>query len=455
MAAYQAGIQVGLSFCEIGLWQNAKMIASSRFYLPSEPLSVGLTRFLKEHPDITIEKVTVGSRLLEKILDTKLGGTVAQIVSRGFETWPILRQPVLPSTFDLNPYRQEPLASKDLIFGISARLDHDGKELSPLNESELAGLLEKFQKLTVKRICVNLLHSHKNSLHQEQVARFFEAHGFEVFTHKRESSSTDEMPAWRKNVLNACLFGSFVDHIEEIANAFQPRGVTKDNIFVLDGNARPFQNEKEKIASSLFAWTRQLAKVPEWKNKTIANLGLESWSLLTDDPQPFWESPWGSVETTIPWNRPLSLQPTSQVGPGFFGGIGFTENELGYEPGPVTFGRGQKPMLFDVLELQESCQFPQISPQGTKRLTDQWTAVAKNTRELTNMSASDVAQSLFEGLTHQLASEVMLTSPNQSIVLTGFFGPVLFPHLKKLLPTCDVQLDVNAKTRLLMSMGAE
>lgn len=450
--ALQAFLQVGLSFADVGLFKNEKLLAHQRLYLPKEPLGNSLKKFWAEHG--TPSSLKVGSRFLEKILEAKLGGTVAQVVTSGFETWPVLRQPTYPDRFVTHPYRQEALASKDLIFGLSERVSHSGQILRALEISELEFINSKLKLMNVKRVCVNLLFSHCNPTHQKQVAQYFLEQGYEVFADERAQDSMDEMPAWRKNVINACLSGAFTEHFEEIQKSFADTAVP---IHFFDHFGQEFSSDKNKISGSLFAWTNAFAESLKSEADQILYFGLESWSIIsTQARSPYWDSPWGLIECSIPQVQKLKMQPTLEITQGFWGGIHFSKNDLGFEPGPMCFGRALKPTVFDVLNQNYPSDLPQIHESGSKKFRDQLTALIKNIRELENSNVDKLLQNLTAHLIKLIATECQFKS-NTSIkktIVTGVFAPYFQPLLNKYWSGSELILDPGAKTRDVCSLSS-
>lgn len=439
--APQAFLSVGLSFATVEIFVNQTLKAQRRLYLPQEPLYSSLKKFWTEfgYP----EKLSVRSRYLEKILDAKLGGTVAQVVTGGFETWPILRQPVLPRRFNPKPFRQEPLASQELIFGLTERLNSQGEVLKPLDLGELEIINAKLKLMNVKRVCINLLFSQQNQIHQNQVQKYFLEQGFEVFTMPRENGSHDEMPAWRKNIINACLSGAFTEHAEEIKKSFAEQTV---DLQFLNNKGEDFFEDKNQITGSLFAEAQYLQSKYQDLAPAVLDLGLENWNLLlTQKNQTHWESPWGRIEIENPWTSRLRFQPSQSLVTGHWGGVSFSEVELGYEPGPISFGRAHRVTIFDIL--QDRFQFPlaQIQPSGARRYQEHLSALIKNNSQLERLSSTQVTALLLEELTTQLSLEIQFKISQQlpangkkrKLVICGFFAPLMMPLLRNKLPHFD------------------
>lgn len=433
MKPVYCGISIGPSFVEISLIESTQKINSQRFYLPQEPLAQALKKFFS-NLDIKPQKFFIASRYLEKIFDTKLGGSVAQVVTHGFENWPLLRQPVKSSYFKAQPFRQEALASQELIFGLNERIDNKGQVLKSLETEDLEFIASKLKLMEVKRVCVNLLFAAANPVHQNQARDYFKAQGFEVFCADRPQKSNDEIPAWRQNILNACLAGTFSELKEEIEKAIDTAGFDKSQIYFADGNGDYFKDDFNKLTSSLFAWAESLNRYFK-KENTLLYLGLESWYLLRPDRKfPHWESPWGMLETSSPWILKLKTQPTLEIENDFFGGIGFGKKELGFEPGPMSFGRSLKPSAFDVLAESFSLNLPQISVGGQTKMKDYLATLVKNRSAVSGLSAKDLMNQLLNQLVSKLMMEITFEAMDSEIVLAGYFAEYLQPILQKKWP---------------------
>jgi N-methylhydantoinase A len=454
MAKTLIGLHIGISFAEAALWQDQKLIATRRFYLPSEPIATHFGKFLLEH-QARPDRVIVASRYLEKVLDSRLGGTVAQIVTAGFETWPILRQPVLTEQFTLQPYRQAPLASQDLIFGISARINCHGQELAPVRTEELENILVKFKSMSVKRVCVNLLFSQMNDSHQRQVADFFAAHSFEIFAAPRGPDSTDEMPAWRKNLINACLSGVFQEHFDEISKAVETAGGHRDSIHFINSNAEPFQNDPQQIASSLFGWSQAIARSLPQEDTAVLYMGLESfYTIESGNQQSLWKSPWGPIEAETCSHHRLSLQPTLEVINVPMGGIGLGEVELGYEPGPVCFGRGLRPVAIDLVHLRKSLELPQASKKNDPKTMNLLSTLIRNSPAMRDMTPVELREELIELVNARICAELVMKTNKKNIIMTGFFGKRPFEQFKSVVPDLNWHLDEFYEWRSVLSLQA-
>jgi N-methylhydantoinase A len=442
----QVGLSLGPSFAELCVTStrgSSSFFFRKRAYLPKENLATcfqKLRDFMSSQPDGKIEKLVVSCRYLEKIFETKLGGSVAQVVTAGFENWPALRQPINPQYFSSHPLRVEPLASQEHIFGIPERIDANGNVLKALTTSALEPISAKLKLMEIKKVCVNLLFAGKNDSHETLVKDYFVEQGFEVYCTSRDSSSRDEVSAWRGHILNACLSGTFTEILGEIQKATSGL-LNPENIFFLDSLGELHQKPLNHLSSVLFGWTSQLPK--DTKEPWVLNLGLETWSLSSLDSKKSWQSPWGAVE--VPHRRTVSLkvQPTQEIESDLWGELSISARPATYEPGPMSWGRARKPLVVDVLfsqcpELTKEFE-SLIIPAGVQRYIDTLKILQRNS-SLASLEISQLEKSLIERILLGIEMEI----PVSSVLVTGLFASSLVPRLRAQCPQINWKITENS-----------
>jgi hypothetical protein len=333
---------------------------------------------------------------------------------------------------------------------LSERISTEGEILSPIKSEELEFILAKLKMMNVKRVCINLAHANKNPEHQAAVVDFFQKNEFEVFSSSRDKSEQDELPAWRKNVLNACLAGAFTEHGEEVQKSF---GEDVKEIFWVDSRGERFTQDKNKISSAMFGWSAALCQEFKKSCDHLLYLGIENWSLISmEKNSDTWGSSWGEIQISHPETKRLQTQPSLEIVNSQSQGLQISQNELGFEPGPISFGRAQKTMVFDILIEKFKLELPYVNAQGTKRFQDQMTAVIKNSPELSGLSVAAVADLIVEQVLFRVAIELQFSTSDR-ILVTGYFGECLFPLLKKKFPQLNLELDSKASACAINSLA--
>lgn len=444
-------VNLGTSFADILCFDGSKLLSSQKFYLPQVSLSNALKQIIKEQAK-PVDKILVSSRFLEKILSTKLGGSVAQVVTAGFENWPLLRQSTTGHCFDLNPNRQDPLASQDLIFGVNARVDAQGQILEPLNTTELEDIAAKLKALQMKKVCINFLFANKNPTQKDQAVQFFKAQGFDVFCADRLEKTSDEIPAWRKNILNACLAGTFEELQNEIKKPFE--GQTVPELQFLTESGTFVSPDPNKITDTMHGWTASaLSRAPE--GHEVLYVGLENWWFISKHRMhSTWDSPWGLIEADLPSITKLRTQPTSEIKPDLFGSLQIAGDEVGYEPGPMCFGRALRPTTFDVLAQEELIELPWIQEAGLKKYKTTLGTFIKNTEEFEGLTPDKLNKHLLERFWEAVSLEILLSTYSNKIWLTGFFAQMFYEVLEKKLPDLDFELDPQSSWSQALGIAA-
>jgi N-methylhydantoinase A len=442
----QVGLSLGPSFAELCVTSSRSSNSfpfRHRAYLPKENLTAcfqKLREFLVSENGAKTDKLVVSCRYLEKIFETKLGGSVAQLVTAGFESWPVLRQPIQPLHFSSHPLRVEPLSSQEHIFGIAERIDADGQISKPLDMASLELIAAKLRLMEIKKVCVNLLFSGKNNTHENQVKNYFLEQGYEVFCTPRDGSSRDEVSAWRNHILNACLSGTFTEILGDLQKSTAGL-IDPEKIFFLDSQGALHQKPLNHLSSILFGWTSQLPDTA--KNPWVLHLGLESWSLTSAAQDRRWPSPWGAIEVPHRHTTMLKVQPTQEIESDLWGELGTSSRPATYEPGPMSWGRARKPLLVDVLFSQcpdLSKEFESlIQPTGVERYKDSLKILQRNSAA-SSMEIPQLERSLMERMLLAIEMEV----PASAVVVTGFFASALVPKLQEQCPQIHWKLSKNS-----------
>lgn len=446
-------LYISESFVEAHLSHNQKLIHFNRWYLGKEGLKGGLQKFFLEAGIEKARKAFVASRFVEKIFAYRLGGSVAILTTQGFENWPGLRQPV--------QQKAAPLSSADLMFSVEERCTADGHIEKEVSEADLSALIEKLRQKQAKRICIHFLNAAKNPHNQNRVKEALVKENFEVFLPAFCPEDPDEVSAWRRNILNASVSGTFEEVQEELNEGLKPFLPEGERAAFFSSEATLFDREGHLRLSSLWgaygAWARSLKKQnPEKFN--ILFLGLEQFCLLNPEKQThIWQSPWGHIHMPQVHNQPLSLQPTTVIELSPWGELSFGTQDLGFEPGPMFMGRGQIPTLLDLWS--ESTGAIQgvgerRSPTGLQKFKNQLWALNKTSSNPID-SEDQIVSRLREVALQKLTLSLAMQADSPKIICLGALAPVFVPEFKKRLSHFQFELRPETETAFLLSQGHE
>lgn len=436
------GLFYGESFYEISLLnqEDKKLIFNERLYTPRNPLKTQLAQILESHPEITISHVIIASRFVEKIFGFKLGGSVAQLVTKGFEKWLPLHQKNHQETsfkIEIAP----DLSADDMILSVNEKINSQGAIEIALEDQEVSQLIQKLKQKEAKRVCIHLLNADKNNLHTLKLATALQENGFEVFNPLKLLLSTHsdnleiDYPLWRLNLIEASTSGTFSELKDTIIDAFS-NCVPQEKIYYLDQQLNSHKGEAGQRITSLFAFEKALYSYLINKNlipekSDIFHFGLENFSVFNPIIT-YWQSPWGITAIKTVQRRDLKIQPTNSFYLNSFEEIEITKSEETFEPGPISFERGRTPCVYDILNSEN------LSKELHKKLKDTFWAMVRFSK--TAHSESHTFDEFRQIILERLLWDVQYKMTQETLVLYGRWAEKNYSFIKKLLPTKNILL---------------
>lgn len=433
---YNLSLSIGEYFAEATL-QISKNYKNHRWSWNKSRLAQNLTELLAEIPPGALTSARISLRYFESLFDHQIGSQIAQITTRGFENWLQIKTPAKFNYFPLSPHRSEAITNPELIFGLTERISSQGETLIPLEISELEFLAEKLKLMKVEKVCLNLLHSNKNSEHETKSGEFLKSKGFRVFlSHQIDSSvvtSANEEQRWLRNLFNASLSGSIEEVVGEIQSSLQGHS-PQVNIGYTTGSLNLTSLKSENYIDSLMGCWSNLPR-----RETLFYLGLEKFAQITNESINTWNSPWGEVSLPARQSRYLRIQPTLSLEPGLFTEVHISREELGYSPGPMCFGRSRRPLLLDVFNAKGMLSnlagvSSQINTAAESRFAENMMVYGRQFKER-SVTSETLINELFERCLFRLGTEMISLNSSQSdIALCGPLADSFLGPLKKYFP---------------------
>jgi hypothetical protein len=395
-----------------------------RAYLGLKSVKEAFKEFLNHLKLNDPVEFVLSCRLTEKILHTKLGGSVAQVVTAGFEDLLHHRQPAFEKHFTLNPTKAEALGSSDLIFPIHERIASNGDILEALKLEELNNLSMVLKQKKIEKVVLHLLNAHRNPQHWQQTAKHFKENGFTVFGAAPQSGE-NEIPEWRKNLLDACLYGVQTEIELEIKTALQELGLRSSEIKFV----RALESD-EGACSTNYGWLRALQGLSK-VSPNVCYLGLENWCTLNLNEsileQP---SPWGPFSVpSCRWKK-MKLQPTSELLIGRNNQAFWSETKS-FDPGPMCFGRSLRFMIIDALQASAHWNGQWVTATGKSKID----MTIENFCKTLRLDAGDFLTMIRQNIIDGICIEVGLTFSEEKVVVCGPLAESLRPFLEKRMPS--------------------
>ena len=184
------GVDVGGTFTDFVYVEGGRTRIAKRPSTPSDP-GQAIVEGLREL-GWTPTDVAHGSTVATNTLLTRTGAPTALITTRGFrDTLEIGRQ-ARPDLYALHPTRPEPLVGEDLRFEVSERIAADGEVVEPLNEDDVARVLDAIEASEVRSVAICFLFSFVNPAHERRAAELARERGLAV------SASHEVLPQHRE-----------------------------------------------------------------------------------------------------------------------------------------------------------------------------------------------------------------------------------------------------------------
>lgn len=350
--AWRIGLHLGDVFAEATARRDGES-RQGRWFLPQSSLGKGLKQFCEANGITEIEQFNVSHKIVPQIMQRRLGASPAFLVTSGFENWLEMNLPVQPEQFSLTPRKGPSPIDRDLVFGLSERVSATGRVEKAVDMQELEFLVSKLQMLNIKQLAVGLLHAQKNPTNEQMVADFFRQKGFRVFSAIELAGHLpcEEKQRWWTAYLDAFLTPVYEEMWKTVET--QIREVGPDAKVIDFAQSVPERGqEMNSVLAGVFSTAWSLYRgARKTESKKVLYCGIEDFYLLHLDREPSaqWNSNYGTVRLTVPPVLALSVQPDLRISKGFWGCASFDEQRLGFEPGPMCFGKGLHPCFLDVL----------------------------------------------------------------------------------------------------------
>jgi N-methylhydantoinase A len=297
---------------------------------------------------------TVGTNAL---LERK-GARVAFVTTAGFEDTIAIGRQARPKLYDLFFQKEEPLAGKELRFGVAERVAADGTMLQTVDAAQLERLREAVQRAAPEAIALSLLFGFANPANEKAVAASLAQIGVPL------SVSHEILPEFREYergstvLINAYLAPKMQRYLTDLDHGLKARG---SKLFVMQSSGgiigaavaarEPVRTILSGPAGGVVG-AAQVAKAAGFSKILTFDMGGTSTdvALLTD----------GKLRTTseyqilgMPVAVPMLDIHTVGAGGGSLAGfdrggaLKVGPQSAGADPGPICYGKGELPAVTD------------------------------------------------------------------------------------------------------------
>lgn len=210
-----------------------------------EDLSVGILngvrRIIDEHgygdraADIAFY---YGTTLITNIIVEKQSVRIGLITTGGFrDVLEIGRAVRKPNIYDIHWRPLSPLIPRELRYGVTERIDHKGRIVTPLDEDDVRARLRDLKRQDVRAIAVCLLNAYANPAHEERIAAIAaeECPGIPVSLSSDVAREFREYERTSTTALNAFVVAPMTAHLDQLASRLSAEGI-EHAPFIMRGN---------------------------------------------------------------------------------------------------------------------------------------------------------------------------------------------------------------------------
>ena len=168
-------------------------------------------------PEGLVSEVRIGTTIATNALLERKGEPTLLIVNQGFADLLLIGNQTRPHLFDLHV--QRPPVLYEQVVEISGRIDAQGRELSPLDEEQLARVLRQAYEGGLRSCAVVLMHSWVFPGHEQRVAQLARDIGFTQVSPSHEiSHSVRIVPRGNTTVVDAYLSPILHSYVEQLSS---------------------------------------------------------------------------------------------------------------------------------------------------------------------------------------------------------------------------------------------
>ena len=182
-------------------------------------------------PDGAIRAVKMGTTVATNALLERKGERVALLITKGFGDLLRIGTQARPALFDLNIRRPDLLYER--VFEIPGRLDAEGAEVCPLDETAVVTALQAARDEGIVAVAVALMHGHVNPVHEMRVDELAGKAGFTQISLSHQVSRLAKLvPRGDTTVVDAYLSPILRRYVAQVEGALDMGRGTERLLFM-------------------------------------------------------------------------------------------------------------------------------------------------------------------------------------------------------------------------------
>ena len=194
------GVDVGGTFTDVVLLKS-NGVAISKKTLSSPPnfgaaIKQSILELLRENRVTAsqIAEYTHGATVATNAIITRQGAATGLITTLGFRDVLEIRRMRLHKLYDIQWERPEPLVPRHLRLEVAGRMDHNGVEITPLDEAAVKQAVRRLVDENVTSIAICFINAYANNTHEKRARELV----LEIDPAMHVSNSSDVLPEIRE-----------------------------------------------------------------------------------------------------------------------------------------------------------------------------------------------------------------------------------------------------------------
>ncbi len=201
--AVRLGIDTGGTFTDFVRLTDDGLVVHKLRSTPADPSRAILAGIGDLTGPSATADIVHGSTVATNAVLERKGARVALVATDGFQDVLSIARQTRPELYNVFVPAPRPLIDAGRTFGLLERLDAEGRVLVPVDQSNLAALVEGVRGAGADIIAVCLIHAYANAAHEREVAERFRAEGWPVSASHEVLPEYREYERWSTTVVNA------------------------------------------------------------------------------------------------------------------------------------------------------------------------------------------------------------------------------------------------------------
>ncbi len=355
------GIDVGGTFTDFVLWRDGQRTIHKVLSTHPEP-EIGVIEGLEElglmRGNILDVDIVHGSTIATNALLERKGARVALITTQGFEDIIDIGRQNRPELYSFWMDTPTPLVKKDCRLGVAERIGSRGETVRLLDISQLDTLVQKLKEKNIDAVAVCFLFSFLNPAHEQVVEKRLADSGFFVSASYKILPEYREYERFSTTIINAFVTPLVAGYLDRLSTGLGPD--LSGNLRIMQSNgglASAASIAKQAVQTILSGpaggavAANELGKLTGTRRLISFDMGGTSTDVGLID---------GNIQFTTEFNldgSPIKIPMVdiNTVGAGG-GSIAWVDaggvlqvgpESAGSDPGPVAYGKGDKPTITD------------------------------------------------------------------------------------------------------------